>query len=454
MFSIAHSFNHTVARVSAGFCMRRVSQFVHPPSTVVFSDGISKLVAKSLRVPHSISNPTTDVADLVCSGNIPSAKTFAEHHLSSHPEDFASIEFLFNLYRCLDSVNEMRDIVPRILWAWSHEHESFPSLLAFHASGLLASGDVVAAESVAMQALLIDASTPSAIRSVATSLHLQGRNREGKRFLRDMEDHWPSIDSDEARSADFLHPDSLDLFLLSAAMDLEQGKQQNVILHRVDRNIIGSIDFESSREHARTNFVAWKQDAVERIRVAVAVAARVQLTLPLAESSIDSGSEGRGDNSPTLFSKVFGSSQDSDVQARLDEVWKSICQKVMALEELAESTEFDLESNNQRFVRCKDNLVNSFAPAFVFEAHVLLAHAHADEIQAGERRLEQLKEIVAKSPRDTETYDTGLQLCRAMLISKREPQEAMTTLLNIRYRLDRLAVGVVTLDLIDQVSPQ
>ena len=446
----------------------------------VSHEGVSKLVVTTFRAPdHHVSGTfaTGSVAKMLATGQSLQACDLLEAHvLRTDRLDFQAIHLLHDVYEFRQSPRQMRDLIPGLLWAWNEEeHPQYTHLLGLHAKGLNARGDFAQAEDVGMKALLIDPCTPLAIEAVAASLVAQGRNREGKRFLQDMDHCYEGPDGDGVAGS-YLSPHTLNITCLAAAMDIEQGKRHHVLVHRVATDILRDVPWheEGAALFAAEDQIAWKHEAAERIRVATAIAARLHCIVPLLRTEDEEGAV--TGHEVSMMSRVFGSREADPSAPQLRDLWTGVLDMLESHEARAPSSLL-LQGEGDHAVLSSDPILGegtvadprrnlSMARALVFEAHVLLAHAHAGLYEAGRDRLDHLRRVVLPNGLDyscgndddddhvragTQRARIGIQLCEAMLESQEAPRSAARTLRRVRYDLPRLTVDAATQDLVEQV---
>ena len=135
-----------------------------------------------------------DVVQSLSSKRPREAAMHIEEQLLHDPTNLLALRIAHDLHKRNGSVGHLTGSIPRVLPFWDGRHSGYRSLLGLHSASLVEGGIWSPAEEAGMRALSdinmprTDDGTPShdfvAINAICDLLYLQGRSREGLRFLR------------------------------------------------------------------------------------------------------------------------------------------------------------------------------------------------------------------------------------------------------------------------------
>src|SRR5215813_1633992 len=156
----------------------------------------SKLVAKINAVETNCSNP-----DDSARRHVSAARAWLEGDqalaverygaiLIDQPRDILALAVVHAIDFRLGQRRMLRDRVAQVMTEWNETLPGYASVLAMYAFGLEENGQYRRAEEMARRALALDPGHPGAIHVIAHVMEMQGRNREGLKFLAETESAW------------------------------------------------------------------------------------------------------------------------------------------------------------------------------------------------------------------------------------------------------------------------
>ncbi len=130
------------------------------------------------------------IARTLAAGGLRSAASLCERILSEHPTDALALRYATDLYYYLGDAHGIRDVVARVLPAWSEADPLYGFILARHAFGLEESGKYDHAEAAARRALALNPRDVWATHALAHVHEMRGQAEEGLRFLETTRADW------------------------------------------------------------------------------------------------------------------------------------------------------------------------------------------------------------------------------------------------------------------------
>ena len=126
-------------------------------------------------------------------GDMTAAIACWEAILLDHPRDVMAIKLVQYCRFYLGDGNAMRDSIARVLFAWEESLPGYGFILGSYAFGLEESGVYAKAEEVGRRAVELNPEDIWAAHAVAHVLEMQGRPREGEKFLSALDPQWGHI---------------------------------------------------------------------------------------------------------------------------------------------------------------------------------------------------------------------------------------------------------------------
>jgi tetratricopeptide (TPR) repeat protein len=128
-------------------------------------------------------------------GDLPHAARIYDELSIDYPHDTVALQLAHSLDFYLGQTTMLRDRIARVLPMWSEKVPGYSYILGMHAFGLEETGDYARAESAGREAVERDARDVWAIHAVAHVMEMQGRTREGMRWLQEHETGWGAPDN-------------------------------------------------------------------------------------------------------------------------------------------------------------------------------------------------------------------------------------------------------------------
>lgn len=149
-----------------------------------FMAGVEKLAATRREKGHLAA------VNALADGEFHKASRIMEDVSAENPRDLLSLIAGHQLDFFTGSSRMLRDRIARALPHWSRDLPGHHSILGMHAFGLEEMGDYAAAEDAAREALALERHDGWARHAIAHVMEMQGRQKEGIRFMREDVESW------------------------------------------------------------------------------------------------------------------------------------------------------------------------------------------------------------------------------------------------------------------------
>jgi len=169
-----------------------------------------------------------EALDAWCRNDLVAATGRWEEILLDYPQDVLALRLAHFTHFYLGAADQMRDSIARVLPHWDEATPGYWYVQGFHAFGLEEAGDYAAAETIGRQAVGKNPEDIWTTHAVAHVYEMQGRHREGVKWLTDLSANWGACNNFAYHTWWHLALYHLELEQFDAVLDLYDTRFRNV----------------------------------------------------------------------------------------------------------------------------------------------------------------------------------------------------------------------------------